>query len=485
MNGGGGVRRKTSPAFATVCTARQYIEQAWFYALAGCQWVFLYDLDAKVTLPQPRESSAIFHSCSRCSWPKGSGNCKHWSWREPHDVRLKEHRALEPSTKLDRWASFHKVQTMHTCSRMWQTAEPTGKIVRFQRTVNLNWTLTWIFVAMRHFVRTIALGCSPFGLDYCAWLQPILFGLLRLAAAHFVSTIALGCSPFCFDYCAWLQPIILFQLLRLAAAHFVSTIALGCSPFCFDYCAWLQPILFGLLHLAAAHFVSTIALGCSPFCFDYCAWLQPIILFQLLRLAAAHFVLTIALGCSPFCLDYCAWLQPILFRLLHLAAAHLVSTIALGCSPFCFDYCAWLQPILFGLLRLAAAHFVWTIALGCSPFCFDYCAWLQPVLFGLLRLAEAHFVSTIALGCSPFCLDYHKTPLISTYVFSGLATEQVLIFGAVLTFGGYDKTEWKILQERSLFKFSPVLSAHNTLLCMFQRLWTYFQDTGGVLKLCT
>ena len=36
---------------------------------------------------------------------------------------------------------------------------------------------------------------------------------------------------------------------------------------------------------------------------------------------------------------------------------------------------------------------------------------------------------------------YRKTPLISTYVFSGLATEQVLIFGAVLTFGGYDKTD--------------------------------------------
>ena len=38
-------------------------------------------------------------------------------------------------------------------------------------------------------------------------------------------------------------------------------------------------------------------------------------------------------------------------------------------------------------------------------------------------------------------IDYRKTPLISTYVLSGLATEQVLIFGAVLTFGGYDKAE--------------------------------------------
>ena len=74
---------------------------------------------------------------------------------------------------------------------------------------------------------------------------------------------------------------------------------------------------------------------------------------------------------------------------------------------------------------------------------------------------------------------YRKTPLISTYIFSGLATEPVLIFGAVLTFGGYDKTEWKILQGRSLF--NPVLSAHNTLLCMFQRLCTYYQDTGVLI----
>ena len=76
-------------------------------------------------------------------------------------------------------------------------------------------------------------------------------------------------------------------------------------------------------------------------------------------------------------------------------------------------------------------------------------------------------------------LYYRKTPLISTYVFSGLATEQALIFGAVLTFGGYDKAEAKILQGRSLF--NPVLSAHNTLLCRFQRLCTYFQDTGELI----
>ena len=77
---------------------------------------------------------------------------------------------------------------------------------------------------------------------------------------------------------------------------------------------------------------------------------------------------------------------------------------------------------------------------------------------------------------SQWWANYRKTPLISTYVFSGLATEQVLIFGAVLTFGGYDKAEAKILQGRSLF--NPVLSAHNTLLCMFQRLCTYFQIQG-------
>ena len=75
--------------------------------------------------------------------------------------------------------------------------------------------------------------------------------------------------------------------------------------------------------------------------------------------------------------------------------------------------------------------------------------------------------------------NYCKTPLISTYVFSGLATEQVLIFGAVLIFGGYYKAEAKILQGRSLF--NPVLSAHKTQLCMFQRLCTYFQDTGVLI----
>ena len=47
---------------------------------------------------------------------------------------------------------------------------------------------------------------------------------------------------------------------------------------------------------------------------------------------------------------------------------------------------------------------------------------------------------------------------------------QVLIFGAVLTFGEYDKAEGKILQGRSLLNL--VLSVDNALLCMFQRVWT-------------
>ena len=56
---------------------------------------------------------------------------------------------------------------------------------------------------------------------------------------------------------------------------------------------------------------------------------------------------------------------------------------------------------------------------------------------------------------------------------------QVLIFGAVLTFRGYDKAEAKILQGRSLFNL--VLSVDTALFCMFQRLWTYFQDIGVLI----
>ena len=98
---------------------------------------------------------------------------------------------------------------------------------------------------------------------------------------------------------------------------------------------------------------------------------------------------------------------------------------------------------------------------------------------------QCSFVLIAKITCSKRSLilgswfHYCKTPLISTNLFSGLATEQVLIFGAVLTFGGYDKAEAKILQGRSLF--NPVLSAHNTLLRMFQRLCTYFQDTGVLI----
>ena len=42
---------------------------------------------------------------------------------------------------------------------------------------------------------------------------------------------------------------------------------------------------------------------------------------------------------------------------------------------------------------------------------------------------------------------YCKTPLISTYLFSGLATEQVLIFGAVLIFGGMIRRRQKSCKE--------------------------------------
>ena len=56
---------------------------------------------------------------------------------------------------------------------------------------------------------------------------------------------------------------------------------------------------------------------------------------------------------------------------------------------------------------------------------------------------------------------------------------QVLIFGAVLTFGWYDKAEAKILQGRSLF--NRVFSVDNALLCMFRQLWTNFQEIGVLI----
>ena len=74
---------------------------------------------------------------------------------------------------------------------------------------------------------------------------------------------------------------------------------------------------------------------------------------------------------------------------------------------------------------------------------------------------------------------YRKTSLISTYVFSGLVAVWVLVFGGRTSFRGFDKAEWKLLQGRSLF--NPVISVDNTLLCMFQRLCTSFQDTGVLL----
>ena len=68
-----------------------------------------------------------------------------------------------------------------------------------------------------------------------------------------------------------------------------------------------------------------------------------------------------------------------------------------------------------------------------------------------------------------------KTPLISTYVFSGLATEQILILGPYLLSGGMIRRSEKSCKEGvCLIRCFP----HPTLLCMFQRLCTYFQYTG-------
>ena len=71
---------------------------------------------------------------------------------------------------------------------------------------------------------------------------------------------------------------------------------------------------------------------------------------------------------------------------------------------------------------------------------------------------------------------YRKTPfiIISTYVFSGLATVQACLFSdlhLLTILEGYSKAEWKLQQgQRSLFNL--VLSLDNTLLCMFQWLCT-------------
>ena len=125
-----------------------------------------------------------------------------------------------------------------------------------------------------------------------------------------------------------------------------------------------------------------------------------------------------------------------------------------------------------------------------SPLSLDSSAGKKVFISKLSRLS-VHPKALVTLTRQPFChhesgeTHYRKTPLISTYVISGSAMVQVLIFGTVLTFGGYDKAEAKILQGRSLFHL--VLSVDKALLCMVQRLWTYFQDTGGtyIWGVCT
>ena len=53
---------------------------------------------------------------------------------------------------------------------------------------------------------------------------------------------------------------------------------------------------------------------------------------------------------------------------------------------------------------------------------------------------------------------------------------QIIIFGGRNTFGSMTRRREKFSKEGDLF--NPVLFVDNTLLCMFQRLCTYFQDTG-------
>ena len=74
---------------------------------------------------------------------------------------------------------------------------------------------------------------------------------------------------------------------------------------------------------------------------------------------------------------------------------------------------------------------------------------------------------------------YRKTPVNQYVRVFGISDGTGTYFRGRTYFRGYDKAEAKILQGRSLF--NPVLSAHNTLLCMFQRLCTYFQDTGVLI----
>ena len=46
------------------------------------------------------------------------------------------------------------------------------------------------------------------------------------------------------------------------------------------------------------------------------------------------------------------------------------------------------------------------------------------------------------------------------YVFSGLAMVHLLIFGGVLTFGGYDKAEWEIFARKESIQSSAFLKQH-------------------------
>ena len=58
--------------------------------------------------------------------------------------------------------------------------------------------------------------------------------------------------------------------------------------------------------------------------------------------------------------------------------------------------------------------------------------WVSGKLSGLVKNDDLPG----STGCSADNLSYCKTPLISTYVFSGLATVQVLIFGGRTYFRG-------------------------------------------------
>ena len=87
--------------------------------------------------------------------------------------------------------------------------------------------------------------------------------------------------------------------------------------------------------------------------------------------------------------------------------------------------------------------------------------------------APATFSESAELSCACPIFRHEKFAEPTRYVFGG----RIYLRGG--GGGGYDKAGCKILQGRSLF--NPVLSVHNTLLCIFQRLCTYFQDTGVLI----